>query len=195
MVLLSLFCMQGNRAQPQRSEMRCGAEVRVSAQTAFRERDQSCGCKLADMWKRVRGLAWMFSVLGISGCASYGEFLMDQSETVVTDGTVEFSGSPGGPWSFRVEDCSSGMREGFFGVTLASEDGQHAVRIVRNPVGPMTVALSVPNRPGEFAEMKCRAVVGEVHSTNVRINAVPVVAGSVRFACENVRGAATFTCS
>ena len=129
-----------------------------------------------------------------AGCAGYQEFLEDQTDTVAIAGTVEASGDPAGVWSFPVEQCESGMREGFYGVTLMSEDRQRAVRIVRNPVGPMTVAVLVPGSSEEYVAVPCRAVVGSVRGTGTRINHIGVVVGEVRFSCTNLRGAARFTC-
>jgi len=129
-----------------------------------------------------------------AGCAGYQEFLEDQTDTAATAGSVEASGDPAGIWTFPVTQCASGMREGFFGVTLQSEDGQHAVRIVRNPVGPMTVAVRAPGSNEEYVPVSCRAVVGSVRGTGTRINGIGVLVGEIRFACANLRGAARFTC-
>ncbi|MBI5536432.1 MAG: hypothetical protein HY898_27165 [Deltaproteobacteria bacterium] len=130
-----------------------------------------------------------------SGCAGYQEFLEDQTDTAPTAGTIEASGAPAGVWTFPVGHCASGMREGFYGVTLMSEDKQHAVRIVRNPIGPMTVAFRAPGSNEEYVAVPCRAVVGSMRGTGTRINGVAVLSGDVRFSCENLRGAARFTCS
>lgn len=130
-----------------------------------------------------------------AGCAGYQEFLEDQTNTIPLVGTIEASGEPAGVWTFPVGHCASGMREGFFGVTLMSEDKLHAVRIVRNPVGPMTVAFRAAGEGEEFVAVSCRAVVGSLHGTGTRINGVSVLAGDVRFSCANLRGAARFTCS
>jgi hypothetical protein len=137
--------------------------------------------------------------LGLScaawGCAGYQEFIEDQADMPPTNGIAEASGGSVGTWSANLKSCTSGMREGFFGITLQSEDGLHLIRVVRNPVGPMTVAVNVPGAQGEFVAVPCRAVVGAVTGTGTRINGITVVTGDVRFSCTNLRGAARFRCS
>ena len=129
-----------------------------------------------------------------AGCAGYAEFIEDQVDFTPVAGTIESSGGPSGPWKMDVASCDSGMRDGFFGVTLSSQDGRHSVRLVKNPVGPMTVAVNVPGADG-YLEVPCQAVVGSVVRTGTRINSIPVLKGDVRFVCQGLRGAATFTCS
>jgi hypothetical protein len=136
----------------------------------------------------------LLAACGGPGCASYGQFLEEQADFAPTAGTIESFGGPTGTWTIQVSDCDSGMRDGFYGVTLRAADSRHSVRLVRNPVGPMTLAVNVPGAD-EFLEVPCRAVVGSVQRTGTRINSVPVLKGDVRFVCEGLRGSATFTCS
>lgn len=139
-------------------------------------------------------LRWLsvFAACSLSACAAYGAFLEDQSQARQNAGTIESAGSPAGTFTFEVDDCDSGMREAFYGVTLLSKDRRHAVRVVRNPVGPMTIAVAVGD---EFVQVPCRAIVGSIKGTGTRINNVPVLTGDVRFACSGLRGSATFTCN
>jgi len=144
------------------------------------------------MRKTLPGWLLLLALCTSPGCAAYGRFLDDQSDARTIAGTIESAGGPTGAWTFEVEDCDSGMREGFYGVTLFSKDRRRAVRVVRNPVGPMTIAVGAGD---EFVEVPCRAVVGAVNRTGTRINNIPVLTGEIRFSCSGLRGSATFTCS
>jgi hypothetical protein len=135
------------------------------------------------------------SCFSMAGCAGYKEFIEDETDTTRTEGRFEASGVGAVPWSFAAEECESGDHEGFFGVTFVSQDKQHAVRVVRNPIGPMTVAIASPQDPEVYVPLDCKAVVGSIRRTGIRVNHVPVVTGEVRFLCEGLRGAAIFTCS
>jgi hypothetical protein len=140
-----------------------------------------------------RALAACATAALLSGCAGYETFIRDVSDMPVTNGTVK-EWNDKGSWEYRVDHCTSGGREGFYGITLHSDDGQHSVRLVRNPVGPMTVAIDTVGRDAWFVPVTCRAVDASIRPTGWATNHVPVLTGEVRFACDGLRGAAVFTC-
>ena len=141
----------------------------------------------------TRSVVLACSVVIVGGCSGYEKFLREQSGTPETDGSIEASGAVLGTWSFAIRGCESGASEGFYGVTFHSDDKLHAVRLVHNAVGPMTVAVNLPGSD-QFAEVPCYAVVGKLERTGVKINSVPVLRGTIQLACEGLRGAAVFTC-
>ncbi len=129
----------------------------------------------------------------LGSCAGYQELLEDATGTVPNNGWFEGSGETQGVWRMHVTQCQSGERESFYGVTFGSDDDTRAVRIVRNPVGPMTVAVS--SSQGEFSAIACTEVRGSIRPTGVRINGVRVVTGEIQVLCNGLKGAARFTCS
>lgn len=155
---------------------------------------------VANGLKRQTGLrslrAWALGLggAGLVGCAGYERFVRDVADMPPTQGTVQAWGATGVE-QFQVDACSSGAREGFYGITLHSADRRLSVRFVHNPVGPMTVAVNTPLPTQTFASIRCSAVEASLRPTGVSVNHVPVLTGEVRFACEGLRGSAIFTCS
>lgn len=123
----------------------------------------------------------------------YTPFVEEQIGLRSTDGAFEADGGNAGTWKLPITDCSSGLREGFYGVTFDVGHGAQSVRLVRAPIGPMMVALR--GADGDYQSLHCAAVVGSIGTTGIRVNKVSVLAGQVQLVCDGLRGSARFSCS
>jgi hypothetical protein len=125
----------------------------------------------------------------VSGCAGYGTFLREELDIPITDGTMSETSSVG-ITRFAIAECYSGEHERFFGVTLYSSDHLHAVRIVQNPIGPITVA--VPGQNGYYEPLSCPRVVGALRPLSSGSGKVQLVSGQIQFVCDRLKGSAVF---
>jgi hypothetical protein len=76
-------------------------------------------------------------------------------------GSFTTRGSTIGSWVMRVEDCTSGQPEGFYGVDLHSGDDVHGVRIVRDAVDGWVVNINAPasgNHVLQFRQDTCKVL-------------------------------------
>jgi hypothetical protein len=109
----------------------------------------------------------------------------------------EFTASGGalGQWTFKPDKCSSGERDGFFGVWLTKKgDKDHWVKVAKNPAtGQFVVTVRIPGTDKGQVFKKCKVLDGSVVRTNTRVNRIWALNGNVKIDCpQKFKGTATF---
>lgn len=139
--------------------------------------------------KSGAGLAISLPALILVGSLSLA-FFMAQTEV---SGSLRASGTLGS-WVFEPDDCTSGQRDGFGGVTLtASAQPGHVVRVVRDPVRGNLVVVASQGRPNHVLNGNgCARFDMAVQRTSTKINDIWAVDGSLTVECEELSGAVTF---
>jgi hypothetical protein len=117
-------------------------------------------------------------------------FLVSRTEV---KGRLDAKGALGS-WVFEPDDCTSGQREGFGGVTLtASAARGRVVRVVRDPVRGDLVVVASQGKPNHALESKsCARFQANVERTSTNINDIWVVNGSVSVECNELSGSVVF---
>lgn len=135
-------------------------------------------------------LAVMGPLMVVGGIAF---FLSVSSSTL--EGSVTAGGALG-TWSFTPDDCSSGQRQGFFGVQLsASTDPARRIRVVRDAVRGDAVVVEEPSqrRRTVIDSSQCRRFDVQVGQTNTSINDVWVMEGRAILECDLLSGSVSFS--
>jgi hypothetical protein len=101
---------------------------------------------------------------------------------------------PVGSWQFMPDDCISGQREGFGGVTLtSSQTPERSVRLINDPVkGPVLVVVEQGSKNRAFEADACKVLMIHVERSNTQINNVWAMQGTSTLECPGLSGSFAF---
>jgi len=105
------------------------------------------------------------------------------------EGSIHAEGPRVGKWKLNPDRCSSGEREGFFGVYISTKEEGKWAKVMKDPAtGKMmvTVPLHGEGESGDHGVIlrDCKVLEGNVERTNTRVNRIWMVKGKIKLDCE-----------
>ncbi len=138
-------------------------------------------------------LSGALAALAVPGLVAGGIGLFAFAAHTEVSGTLTTKGDD--PWTFAGDDCVSGQREGFGGVTISSGAARgQLLRVVADPVKGHVLVAVRPGQPNRvFDGAGCARFDVRVDRTNTSINDIWAVDGSVSIDCPSVSGQLVFS--
>lgn len=136
------------------------------------------------------GLGWfgLFIPLIVVGALV---MFYDMAKSEVS-GRLDASGKLGS-FSFAPDDCTSGERDGFGGVSLTQKGSSTIVRVVNDPIKGKLIVVVRPGATNQVLDgSTCSAFELDAHRTDTNINDVWVVEGAMKVACSELSGSVEF---
>jgi hypothetical protein len=108
-------------------------------------------------------------------------------------GELQASGDQGA-WSFTADDCASGQREGFAGVSLSSSESTRTVRLVNDPIkGKLLVVAEQGGDNRVIDGTSCSKFQLDAGRTSTVVNDIWVVEGQLNVQCPDIKGQVQFS--
>lgn len=107
-------------------------------------------------------------------------------------GTIESTGGQLGTWTLEPASCQSGEHYQFFGVDFYDDSGGNSrLRVVIPASGEPTVSVRIPTTADTvltFNASQCKRLAPHVERTNVKVNNITQVEGTLDIDCATSDG-------
>jgi hypothetical protein len=101
-----------------------------------------------------------------------------------TIGEVHSSSPTLGEWSVRPDQCASGDRDDFWGVTLDSRDRKDFHLVVAAPPGkPPTASITMQGARFDLGPADCERLVVTIEDTDEELDGNTIFSGAVEIDC------------